>query len=858
MRPSASTQRCVSRSVRGVHFWHDVDTPLRPGFVRQADLAWTVLPNGAQRLDACIDGAPVPTAYTNRAWTFDRERGELAELEFGLDNRVVVALLAGPPITDVDAPSVAARLATLGAPAPRSSIAVTVVTDPPRVHLTLAKGKTPSYTWGDSPPVAVASVAFAYGAAIVGPDSPQVEWRDTAPTGITVRRRDRAAEAIALAEIQARGLRNETYGSPGLFHAARPSAKFWNAFVLNDVRELAASGWRVDIDKSFPYRIVESDAPLEIAASGADDITLDIAVIVEGKRVPLVPLLARALREGPVQTVDGRSIVGPLDDGTSVSVPAERLQRFLDVIIDVMERPERAGPTLDIPLSRALAFEDLSGDARVEGFALARIRQAATLLRKPEGGLPAIPSTLHAELRPYQHEGFAWLQGLRDGGFGGVLADSMGLGKTVQTLAHLLAEKDRRRSSAPVLVVAPTSLLPNWAAEAQRFAPSLRTLVLHGSRRAERHAEIDDADLVVTSYALLARDAEVLTARDWSIAILDEAQNIKNASSKTAKIARTLKAEQRLCLTGTPIENHLDELWSLYAFAEPGLLGDREGFRRSFRTPIEKRDDDGRRKALAGRIAPFLRRRTKEVVAADLPPKVEILTRVEFAEEQRDLYETIRAAMHARVNEAIAARGLNRSRIVVLDALLKLRQVCCHPRLLPFERSRGVRASAKLEALREMLEEMVDDGRRILLFSQFTSMLRLIEEELATLQIPYVQLTGDTDDRATPVKRFQNGEVPLFLISLKAGGTGLNLTAADTVIHYDPWWNPAVERQATDRAHRIGQGKSIFVYKMVCEDTIEERILDLQARKGAVADALLDDAAGALALDEEELTRLFE
>jgi SNF2 family DNA or RNA helicase len=409
-----------------------------------------------------------------------------------------------------------------------------------------------------------------------------------------------------------------------------------------------------------------------------------------------------------------------------------------------------------------------------------------------------------------------------------------------------------------VLVVAPTSLLPNWAAEAQRFAPSLRTLVLHGSRRAERHAEIDDADLVVTSYALLARDAEVLTARDWSIAILDEAQNIKNASSKTAKIARTLKAEQRLCLTGTPIENHLDELWSLYAFAEPGLLGDREGFRRSFRTPIEKRDDDGRRKALAGRIAPFLRRRTKEVVAADLPPKVEILTRVEFAEEQRDLYETIRAAMHARVNEAIAARGLNRSRIVVLDALLKLRQVCCHPRLLPFERSRGVRASAKLEALREMLEEMVDDGRRILLFSQFTSMLRLIEEELATLQIPYVQLTGDTDDRATPVKRFQNGEVPLFLISLKAGGTGLNLTAADTVIHYDPWWNPAVERQATDRAHRIGQGKSIFVYKMVCEDTIEERILDLQARKGAVADALLDDAAGALALDEEELTRLFE
>jgi SNF2 family DNA or RNA helicase len=382
--------------------------------------------------------------------------------------------------------------------------------------------------------------------------------------------------------------------------------------------------------------------------------------------------------------------------------------------------------------------------------------------------------------------------------------------------------------------------------------------VFHGARRAEKHGEIERVDVVVTSYALLARDVEVLAARAWSVVILDEAQNVKNPAAKVAKAARRLSAEQRLCLTGTPVENHLDELWSLFAFVDPAILGDRERFRRYFRTPIEKHADDERRIALAGRIAPFLLRRTKEQVASDLPEKTEIVTQVELGEQQRDLYEALRAAMSKRVRDALASRGLARSHIVVLDALLKLRQACCDPRLLPSETARGVRESAKLDALLEMIEEMVDDGRRILLFSQFTSMLRLIEERLGTLNIPYVQLTGQTKDRATPVQRFQSGEVPLFLISLKAGGTGLNLTAADTVIHYDPWWNPAVEHQATDRAHRIGQTKRVFVYKLICTDTIEERIRDMQEHKGAIAQALLDDAATTVPLGAEEIARLFE
>jgi superfamily II DNA or RNA helicase len=855
---------CIDAALRlivptGRAFWNDTQRPVTLGQPCTAELGWTVLQDGTQRLDAFVAGERVNAAFTNRAWML-AEGDELRELTFTLENSIVVALLSGPPVADADAPSVAARLETLKAPKPRSSVAVNVVADPPAPHLVLAASTRKNYGWRapDALPDAVARITFAYGDARISPESSEREWRTTTTEGITIRRRDTGAEAAAIAELQARGLREQMYSPPGTFEPVRVTPRFWTNFVLAEMPALAAQGWRIEIDDSFPYRIVQSDAPWEVEASGSEEVELDITLDVEGKRVPLVPLLTKALESGTLQTIDGRTTVGPLEDGTIVSLQADRLQRLIDVIVEVFDRPDSAAGRVRVPLSRALALDALGADAHIEGLALARIREAARRLVAPQQTLPKLPRTLKATLRPYQHEGFAWLQRLREAGFGGVLADSMGLGKTVQTLAHLLAENKAGRLTTPALVVAPTSLLPNWHAEAERFAPSLRTLVLHGARREERHAEIDHAQLVVTSYALLVRDADMLTAREWSIAILDEAQNIKNASSKTAKAARSLKAEQRLCLTGTPVENHLDELWSLYAFAEPGLLGDRDTFRKTFRTPIEKRNDEPRRKALAGRIAPFLRRRTKEVVAADLPEKMEILTRVELGERQRDLYETIRAAMHARVREAIEARGLARSRIVVLDALLKLRQVCCHPSLLGFERSRGVSESAKLDALREMLEELVSDGRRILLFSQFTSMLRLIEQQLAELEIPYVQLTGQTQDRATPVARFQAGEVPLFLISLKAGGTGLNLTAADTVIHYDPWWNPAVERQATDRAHRIGQDKSVFVYKLVCESTIEERILDLQARKGAVADALLDDAATALTLDPEELTRLFE
>jgi len=348
-------------------------------------------------------------------------------------------------------------------------------------------------------------------------------------------------------------------------------------------------------------------------------------------------------------------------------------------------------------------------------------------------------------------------------------------------------------------------------------------------------------------------------AQEWHIAILDEAQNIKNPAADTSKLVRGLQARQRLCLTGTPLENHLGELWSLFDFIAPGFLGDRRSFQGRYRTPIEKGGDLERQALLARRIRPFLLRRTKDEVAADLPPKTEIPEAVELAADQRAIYESIRLTMHDRVRAAIAERGLARSGIVILDALLKLRQACCDPRLLKLPSVKRAQAgSAKFERLMELLPELLDEGRSILLFSQFTEMLGLIELGLKGAGIPYVLLTGDTRDRATPIRRFQSGEVSLFLISLKAGGTGLNLTAADTVIHYDPWWNPAVEDQATDRAHRIGQDKAVFVHKLSTLGTIEEKMEILKSRKRDLAAGILDTERGTpLTLTEADVEDLF-
>ena len=450
----------------------------------------------------------------------------------------------------------------------------------------------------------------------------------------------------------------------------------------------------------------------------------------------------------------------------------------------------------------------------------------------------AIPPSFHAELRPYQQQGLNWLQTLRAYQFNGLLADDMGLGKTVQTLAHIAVEKHAGRLTQPALIICPTSLVANWKHEAARFTPELKIVIHHGAERTRTIKPFKSADLVISSYPILARDSDMLAKQPWYLLVLDEAQSIKNVRSKNSLAVRTLNAQHRLALTGTPMENHLGELWSLFDFLMPGLLGDEKQFRRVFRKPIEDAADDERRQLLIRRIAPLMLRRKKQDVVKELPEKIEVLRTLTLDGKQRELYETVRIAMQEKIKNEIEKKGLNRSQIVILDALLKLRQVCCDPQLVKLASAKAVKQSAKMEFLLELLPELIAEGRRILLFSQFTGMLDLIEAQVRKSNIPYVRLDGQTKNRETPVQQFQNGNVPLFLISLKAGGVGLNLTAADTVIHYDPWWNPAAENQATDRAHRIGQNKTVFVYKLICEGTVEEKIHGLQQRKQALADGI--------------------
>ncbi|MFZ0788442.1 MAG: DEAD/DEAH box helicase, partial [Chromatiaceae bacterium] len=373
-------------------------------------------------------------------------------------------------------------------------------------------------------------------------------------------------------------------------------------------------------------------------------------------------------------------------------------------------------------------------------------------------------------------------------------------------------------------------------------APDLRTLVLHGLDRHDRFDAITDHDLVLTTYPLLPRDQQRLREEHFHSLILDEAQTVKNPRSQAAAVVRSLRADHRLCLTGTPMENHLGELWAQFDFLMPGFLGDQAQFKRHWRTPIEQHRDRERAERLAHRVAPFMLRRRKQDVASELPPKTEIIKSVTLGPAQAQLYEGIRLAMEKRVRDAIAAQGLARSHITILDALLKLRQTCCDPRLLKLPAAARVQESAKLDLLMDLLPEQLEEGRRILLFSQFTSMLALIETELDRRTIPFAKLTGQTRRREEAIEAFRSGAADLFLISLKAGGVGLNLTEADTVILYDPWWNPAVETQAADRAHRIGQDKPVFVYKLVTEQTVEERILAMQERKRALAAGVYQEA----------------
>jgi superfamily II DNA or RNA helicase len=836
-----------------LHWESRSNPPLRERALSGSRLTWHTDPDGRQRL--ILHERPAVTLLPSRPlWYVDAASGVAGPLDLGIDPELATLLASAPALTERQAARVHAVWRKAIPDVDPPAVRVPEGVEPPPIPILRLKADEFPYV----------RLSFAYGSREITLRDPMRDFR----------RRDieiEAEGALAASGFMAVGWPWSESDSRmrNAYRFATGDDDRWMHFIDREAPKLASKGWRIEIDDDFPFAVVDAgdDWSADVTGENENDwFELDLGIVVEGERIPLLPILLEALQTRTLRagerSATAEPVYVPLPGGKRfVALPAERLNRLLDLLVELFDNdPLTKEGKLRLSKTRAGLLAGLDSVAEAHWLGAERLQALAKGLDAAIDASPCEPPPeFEGTLREYQRRGVAWLQALRGFGFGAVLADDMGLGKTVQLLAHAAIERAAGRLKQPVLVVAPTSVVPNWRAEIARFLPHLRTVVLTGPDRAERYSEIDGADFVLTTYALLQRDAEELLEREWSLAVLDEAQFVKNPRSKGAQLARRLRAKQRIALTGTPVENHLDELWSIFAFAVPDLLGERSAFTRVFRTPIEKHADVRRRDALALRTRPFLLRRTKENVAADLPPKSEIVHRVELDGAQRDLYETIRLTMHRRVREEVGRRGIERSRIVVLDALLKLRQVCCDPRLLKLPSERVPDGSAKLEALLDMLPDLVDDGRRILLFSQFTSMLDLIAPEIDKLKIPYVQLRGATRDRETPVTRFQNGEIPLFLISLKAGGTGLNLTAADTVIHYDPWWNPAVERQATDRAHRIGQQQTVFVYKLITVGTVEERILEMQARKAELAESLFSETSEATwaNLDLQEIDRLF-
>ncbi|HYN38155.1 MAG TPA: DEAD/DEAH box helicase [Rhodospirillales bacterium] len=875
--------------------WGSLQGPVMAlGAPRQGSIGWALLDDGGQKPAVSVQGGGTAVCLIP-PWYIDADAAVCGPLQFHVPPRVAATLMQAPPIEPQQVAALrgelAGRLPGRGELLPPEPTPARVVGGPPVPVLCLTRqplrplyggfyaGGYAGASWAQPPApleIRTARLAFAYGPVVIAAGDRRDRPMLAREGGLLAIDRDRARERnarerlnvadgglVPLLPHQLSALPPEARGD--LVLNDDDDAMAWPRFLVEVAPRLRSEGWRIEIEPGFVPPLVEADGDVDAIlrqGSGIDWFEADIGIQVDGQRVNLLPKIVELLKLVPADASgdffdldddEPQTLFVTLDDGRLLPLPYARVKPILTALHELF-RVDLAlnGDGLGFNRSRAgelAAFEERIAAAGIAWSGNEALRLLGQRLREggPAAARPA-PQGFAATLRPYQSEGFGWLGFLGEIGLGGILADDMGLGKTVQALAHVLAEKRDGRADRPSLVVAPTSLMANWRMEAARFAPELRVLTLHGPDRKACFDAVPAHDLVLTTYALLPRDRDVLQAQPWHALLVDEAQNVKNPDTNAARILRRLEARQRFCLTGTPVENHLGELWALMDFLNPGLLGDRRQFVRAFRAPIEKNNDGARRQVLARRIRPFLLRRTKAQVATELPPKTEIVEHVEMEAGQSAIYEAVRLTMHRKVRDAIAAKGLDRSRIIILDALLKLRQVCCDPRLvkLPSVKKAGA-GSAKLSRLMEMLGELVEEGRRVLLFSQFTSMLALIEERLTAAGIAFVKITGDVVDRATPVARFQAGDVPVFLISLKAGGTGLNLTAADTVILYDPWWNPAVEAQAIDRSHRIGQDKPVFVHRLVTLQTIEEKMLELQQRKGALAAGLLDaEAAGPL------------
>jgi len=631
--------------------------------------------------------------------------------------------------------------------------------------------------------------------------------------------RDLAAESVLLARLDELGFRRAryayTYAYPDEVDLEIHSREFARA-----VHALVTEGWDVEA-QGVKCRSAGS-VGISVRSSGIDWFEVDGAVEFDGASAPLPQVLA-ALRRGTGMV--------HLDDGTMGVLPEDWLKRYSILAEAGVEEEDhiRFARCQAVLLDAMLAAEPNVTCDEVFGKAREEIRSFSSIAPEPA------PKGFRGSLRAYQRDGLGWLKFIERFGFGGCLADDMGLGKTVQALAML--ESERQKKGGTSLVVVPKSIVVNWLSEAERFAPRLKALNHTGTARTRSAESFSGVDMVVTTYGTMRRDIVWLKDVEFNWLVLDEAQAIKNSATSTAKAARLLKGRQRLAMSGTPIENHLGELWSLFEFLNPGMLGNSSVFAR-ISNCSDPEEDDCLRDLLSRALRPFILRRTKEQVATDLPDKVEETIVCEMPASQRRVYDELREYYRRGLMAKVEAEGLGGSKIMVLEALLRLRQAACHPGLLDPGKRR--QSSAKLDLLLEQIEDVIGEGHKMLVFSQFTSMLAIVKTRLDSRDICYEYLDGKTRERARRVDRFQTDpDCRLFLISLKAGGLGLNLTAADYVVLLDPWWNPAVEAQAIDRAHRIGQAKKVFAYRLVAKDTVEERILELQKTKKQLADSII-------------------
>jgi superfamily II DNA or RNA helicase len=790
------------------------------GLERHLELAWTA---SAQGWKPVLSVAGAPSAYVLGEFSefyVDPSTMSGGKLTTNLPAEFVQRVMAQETFTDEQAQAFCREMRELfphdSPPLPEHRAILLDQMEYPQARLTQAEGELEI------------EVGFCYGENVVW------DFPSLAPMaeGMIEGQLYRVSRKIADERLRFLELEKAVAGeavSPQMFHPRERSI----TVLWRQMKTLEALGWDVVATPALRF------LPLQTLESGlipdGDGYQVTCSADLLGKKLDLLPLIVRFLKNSL--------------EGLEAIAAGEGYPDDCDIFLHTPEDTIRVPIPLIRHVLRHMAEVLLDGGAPGQG--VSRYRAVDLIRQSPAWVAPEalqrqmeqfnappvqpIPAALKADLRPYQKEGVDWLRLWQHYGLNGILADEMGLGKTIQVIALLLGQANKGAS----LLVVPTSVIPNWQAELERFAPSLRVAVWHGPTR--QAGALDGADVILTNYALIGAYPPELCRREYQYVILDEAQNIKNSRALAREALMTLSSQHRLCLTGTPIENNLGELWSLLDYLNPGLLGSETHFRQFYRRPIED-GNERRRQMLLRRVGPLIVRRTKKGVALPVPAKKTLLVPILMTPEERGLYNGIHAAVAQEVQKAIAEKGLRRAQIEIFAALLKLRQACCDSRLLKHKIAEHP-ASSKLGRLGHEVRGRIRDGHGVIIFSQFAKMLDLIGREFA--DVPFVRLDGSTADRATPVRRFQAGEVRLFLVSLKAGGTGLNLTAADTVILFDPWWNPAVEAQAIDRAHRMGQTREVMALRYVCADSIEERILVLQEKKRKIAASILDDAGGA-------------